>query len=66
MTVTLTVKETQDYANECRLWGRKRAVVFAHAVNGEMLKVHPEQALQEGERAADQWENENPFPKLIK
>lgn len=65
MTITLTVKETQEYAQNCRDWGRERAVVFARAVDGEMLKVHPQQALQEGERAADQWETENPFPKLI-
>lgn len=65
MTITLTVKETQEYAAKCRQWGKERAVVFARAVDGEMLKVHPQQAIAEGDRVADQWEAENPFPKLI-
>jgi len=65
MTITLTAKETQDYAEQCRKWGKERAVVYTRALNKDDLVENPELALSTANKVAETWEKANPFPSLL-
>jgi hypothetical protein len=66
MTITLTVKETQDYAARCETWSRERAVTYARVlVENPLWPVNPTQCISDANAATERWAKLTPFPQLI-